>query len=254
MPVKQYITDQDLDEVTDKTIDESLFEEEDEEVHASTNHAIQSGWEAAIRAIDTPRTRTYVKDFRFDDEPQLVKFLDSAPIASFLQYWVGSRAGKKSFISPVRPDFGNEGEVYDPVLAALRKARDTKRDGQLPVSWPSKKMAFSVVNFSLDEPTQQALIVTISTAGSQLRRLNDDPKIGPLDKNFWSLSKTGTGPQSAYSILPIKARDLQEDWGLDPEEADLIASRMVPQTVGDFRPATSEELDEIAREVLDALK
>jgi hypothetical protein len=246
--VKQYITEKDRNEV----IDDTLFEEEDEEVHATTNHAIQSGWEAAIRAIDAPRTRTYVKDFRFDETPQLVKFLDAAPIASFLQYWVGFRAGKKSFISPVRPDFANEGDVYDPVLAALRKARDTKQEA--PVSWPSKKMAFSVVNFSLDEPMQQSLVVTISTVGTQLRRLNDDPKIGPLDKNFWSLSKTGTGPQSAYSILPVKARDLHEDWGFDPEEADIIASQMVPQTVGDFHPASAEELDEIAREIAEHTK
>jgi hypothetical protein len=254
MPVAQYITDKDRDEVTDDVINDSLFEEEDEEVHATTNHAIQSGWEAAIRAIDTPRTRTYVKDFRFEDDPQLVKFLDSAPIATFLQYWVTGRAGKKSFISPVYPDFGNEGEVYDPVLAALRKVKDTKRTEPLSVAWPSKKLVFSVVNFSLDEPTQQSLTVTASTAGSQLRRLNDDPKIGPLDKNFWSLSKTGNGQSLAYSILPIKARDLHEDWGLDPKEADLIASRMVPQTADDFHPATAEELDDIAREILDALK
>jgi hypothetical protein len=245
MPVKEFITEEDLNEVTD----DSLFTEEDEDVTSPTNHAIQSGWEAAIRAMEAPRTRTYVKDFRFDEEPQLVKFLDAVPFASFLQYWVGFRAGKKSFISPVFPDYSNEESANDPLLTYLRRLKDTKKNQNPSVSWPSKKIAFSVVNFSMEEPTQQALIVTTGTVGVQLRRLNDDPKIGPLDKNFWSLSKTGSGPQSAYSILPIKARDLQEDWGIDPEEAESVASRMTPQTAEAFRPASLEELQEIAREV-----
>lgn len=248
MPVKQFITDEALNEVLDD-IEDDNFVDEDEDVVGTTNHAIQSGWDAAIRSIETPRSRTYVKDFRFTDEPQLVKFLDSSPFAVFLQHWVGFRAGKKSFISPVDVNYSNEEDVRDPLLDYLRRAKDIKKE--TAVTWPSKKVAFSVVNYSLDEPTQQALIVTMSTVGNQLRRLNDDPKVGPLDKNFWSMSKTGVGPQSAYSILPVKARDLKEDWGIDPDEAEETASLLVPQTADDLRPATFEELKEIAQEVAD---
>jgi hypothetical protein len=247
MPVKQFINDDDIKEITD----DSEFIEEDEDDVSPTNHAIQSGWEAAIRAMEGPKrsARTYVKDFRFEEEPQLIKFLDDTPVATFFQYWVGYRSGRKSFISPVFPDYSNRDEVSDPLMEYLQKLKDTDPRAVSAVGWPSKKVVFSVVNFSLGEPVQQALIVTVTTVGTQLRRLNEDPKTGPLDKHFWSMSRTGSGPQTAYSILPVKARDLQEDWYIDPQEAEAAAARMTPQGSDAFQPASFEELQEIAREL-----
>lgn len=219
-------------DVLEDFLEDDLFEDDDENVTTPTNRAVQSGWEAALRSVSTG-PREYVKDFRFTEEPQVVKFLDNAPFAVFMQHWV-QRPGRKSFVSPLGPDM--KGDISEDPLASMGLK-------------PTKKAAFSVVNLSLEEPTLQMLTVTTSTVGTMIARLNDDPKTGPLDRMYWSLSKTGSQKSVSHSILPIKPRDLLEDWGIDPDEADRACARFEPLSSDAIRPATYEQLLEIAREL-----
>lgn len=236
MPVANKTADKYLNEDVVASISEDiedndeLFEEETESVVVGSPLAIQSGWEAVTRKTQSA-DRTYVKDFRFTEEPQLVKFMDADPFAVFFQHWI-QRPGRKSFISPAGP---SGDPSLDPLIAAGNK--------------PTKKAAFDVINFSMDEPTQQMLVATASTLGTQLALLNDDAKTGPLDRLFWALSKSGSGTTISYNLIPVKPRDLADDWGIDPEEAENIVSRFTAQTAADLNPATYEQLLEIAREI-----
>jgi len=204
--------------------EEDLFEEESETEFPERSSVIQTGWAAAKKAV-SEATKSYTNDFKFEEEPQLVKFLSSEPI-SFLQHWV-DRKGKKSFI----------GWEDDPLSRVGNK--------------PERKFAFSVVNLSDEQAQIQLMTVGIRLCG-QLEKLNSDKKTGPLDRPdiYWAVSKSGSGTKTAYSIVPVKERDLAEDWDLDPVHLSGIISKMSPLGPEALRISSVAELEEIARELL----
>jgi hypothetical protein len=213
-----------IDGVVEDDLDEDvLTEEDDENMDAVRSSALQSGWEAALKASNTS-SRKYTNDFRFQDEPQLVKFLDSVPFAVFSQHWV-QRTGKKSFNC-----IG-----VDCPLCAVGDA-------------PRKKIAFSLVNLSAEEPVVEMLVASTNLA-VRLNRLDEDPKTGPLDRMYWSLSKSGSGPQTVHNVLPVKPRDLTDDWGTEQAEVEAVVDRFEPLTEKVITFSTREELLKIAREI-----
>ena len=209
----------------DGVLDESLFEEENEDETPERSSVIQTGWAAARRSDSADKS--FTPDFKFDEDVQLVKFLSSEPM-SFLQHWV-QRPGKKSFI-------GWDG---DPLCRVGNK--------------PEQKFAFTVVNLTdlEEEPQVQLMVVGVRLCG-QLEKLNADKKTGPLDRPdiYWAVSKSGQGTKTSYSIMPVKERDLVEDWEIDPAAASQLLSTLKPLGPDALRVATKAELEEIAKEIL----
>jgi len=203
---------------------DDLFIEEDENVSSSTSSSIQTGWSAAKKAV-AKSTKSFATDFKFDEDVQLVKFISDEPIV-FMQHWV-NRPGKKSFISI------GEG---DPLVEVG--------------SIPSQKFAFTVLNLSDEEPQVQLMIVGVRLCG-QLEKLASDKKTAPLNRPdmYYAVSKTGTGTKTSYSVVPVKERDLAEEWDIDPvAAADLIKS-LKPLGPEALHTSTKAELAEIAREI-----
>jgi hypothetical protein len=50
--------------------------------------------------------------------------------------------------------------------------------------------------------------------------------------------------------MPVKERDLAEDWDLDPVTLSSVISKMKPLGPDALRVSTGAELEEIARELL----
>jgi hypothetical protein len=73
---------------------------------------------------------------------------------------------------------------------------------------------------------------------------------GPLNKNFWAISRTGKMQQTVYHLNAIKARDLQEDWGIDAEAAEAAIAQMKCFTKDDIKTHSWAELEEIANSLL----
>ena len=216
---------------TDYIADESFLDdgyaEDSEDASSLRSSAIQSGWEAALKAASSPQSSGgYVNDFRFSEDSQLVKFLDSEPIAIYAQHWI-ERAGKRSWTCL--------GNADCPLCKIGDKA--------------SRKISFSVANLSHpDGPVAEILTVSPKTM-QILNRYHQDRTTGPLDRLFYSMSKTGSGPKTVFNILPVKARDLEEDWGLDPAETEAVIGGMEPLSSKVISFHTAEQLEEIAREI-----
>jgi len=208
--------------VTDET--EDLFEEDSESEFPDRSSVIQTGWAAAKKAV-SEANKSFTTDFRFDEDVQLIKFLSAEPM-SFLQHWV-NRPGKKSFV----------GWENDPLSRVGNK--------------PERKFAFTVVNLSDEQAQVQLMTVGVRLCG-QLEKLNADKKTGPLDRPdiYWAVSKSGSGTKTSYSIVPVKERDLAEDWELDPVQLSKIIGQMKPLGPEALRMSTTAELEEIAREIL----
>jgi hypothetical protein len=203
---------------------EEMFVEENENDTADRSSTIQSGWAAAKKAVAKSNEK-YANDFKFTEDVQLIKFISGEPM-TFMQHWV-NRQGKRSFISI------GEG---DPLIAVGSK--------------PDQKFAFSVVNLSAEEPKIELMVVGVRLCG-QLEKLHTDKKTGPLDRPdlYWAVSKSGTGTKTAYSISPVKERDLADDWEIDPVAASELIKTMKPLGPEALHIPTKAELEEIAREI-----
>ena len=210
--------------VATDVLEEDLFVTEDENQSSSHSSIIQTGWSAAKKAVANS-SKGYATDFKFDEDVQLIKFVSSDPMI-FMQHWV-NRSGKKSFISI------GEG---DPLVAVG--------------SVPSQKFAFTILNLSDEEPQLQLMIVGVRLCG-QLEKLASDKKTGPLNRPdmYYAVSKTGQGTKTSYSIVPVKERDLAEEWDIDPVAAAELIKTMKPLGPEALHTSTKAELAEIAREI-----
>lgn len=213
-----------VDGVEDR--EDDLFEDDDEDARPARSSSLQSGWEAALNASKAD-SKKYTNEFRFSDEQQLVKFISSEPFAVFGQHWI-ERQGKRSFVCLAE----------DPQGCPLCDKGDT----------PRTKVAFSIVNLSAEEPVVEMLL-TSPTLTRQLANLAEDPKTGPLDRIYYALSRSGTGPKTVYQVTPVKPRDLEEDWSVSQSEIESLVDTFEPLTAQVISFTPRAELMEIAREV-----
>lgn len=197
------------------------YEDEDEDEVPDRSSLVQAGWAAAKKAMSSNLTT----EFKFSEDTQIVAFVDSEPLA-FKQHWLDKKEGRKSYVC---------------IGAACPLCRVLGDE-------PSQKYAFSVLNLSDEGMPAQMLIVGTRLCGT-LDKLNSDKKTGPLDKNPWALSKTGRGQKTAYTVLPVKVRDLADDWDLDPSEVGKAIESAQPLGASAIRVSSKAELMEIARDL-----
>lgn len=165
-----------------------------------------------------------------DGDVQVVKFLDAEPWG-YGQHWV-TREGKKSF-----PCLGPGCPLCEVGVKV------------------SQKVVFSVLNLSTPEPIVQAFEVS-PTLDDILTAYDSDKKTGPLPRLYWALSRTKAARSSGfqrynYTFTPIKERDLDEDYGIDPDaiEVDLEGAKpLEPKTV--LGAVTRRTVQEVADELM----
>lgn len=218
-----YLEEDDDLETTSR--DQDVFEDDDEDEVPARSSVVQVGWAAAKKAA-AKATKDFASDFKFTEDVQLIKFMDTEPM-TFDQHWV-NRTGKRSFVCLGTPNC--------PLC---------KRGNR-----PESKFAFSIANFSAEEPAVQLMTVGIRLC-NQLEKLDSDTKTGPLDRLFWAVSKSGQGTKTSYSIMPVKERDLSEDWDVDSSEVAALLKKFKPLGTDALRLSSLEELKEIARELPD---
>ena len=78
-----------------------------------------------------------------------------------------------------------------------------------------------------------------------------DKKTGPLNRPdmYYAVSKTGQGTKTSYSIVPVKERDLAEEWDIDPVAAAELIKTLKPFGPEALHTSTKAELADIAREI-----
>ncbi len=155
---------------------------------------IQRGWGNAeqTKSADSP----FAQRLKVTSDQQIIKFLEDDPYTSYRQHWI-ERQGQKSFtcISDIDPK-------GCPLCAAGERA--------------SARFAFNVVLLSEDgDPLIKSYEVGPRII-DQLKNFHQDPKMGPLPKHYWAVSKTGTKTTSQTNHQMVKESDLADDWEMDP--------------------------------------
>lgn len=152
---------------------------------------VRGGWGSvdAVKNADSP----FAQRLKITEEPQIIKFLDDEPYASWRQHWI-ERQGQKSFVCI--------GE-FDDKGCPLCDSGDR----------PSVRIAFNVaLLIAGEEPVIKSYEVGPRVI-DQLKNFHTDPRTGPLSKHYWAISKTGKGATTATSHQLVKDRDLEE-WGI----------------------------------------
>ena len=201
------------------------LEEDSEDLQPKVGTTVQKGWDAVDDRMSTP-VGDFPTDFRFTEEPQLIKFLEDAPFAVYEQHWIERPKGKKSFVC-----IGDE----CPLCNVLGDK-------------PRGKFAFNVVVLSGDVTGVQILTAPPLLV-RQLRKINEDDRKGPLSREFWEVSRLGTGPTTSYNLNIVRGRDLEEEWKMDGDTVQGLVAAAVPFTADVIRETPRSEMLEVARSV-----
>jgi hypothetical protein len=185
--------------------------------------AVSSGWGDTAAA---PKG-DYPIDFKQSEQIQIIKFIDEGgPFASYKMHFLTKKtSGRRSYVC-----LGAKCPLCE---------MDPTTGGR-----PEDKRAFTVVNLSVD-PFERQLLVATPKLFRQLHQL-DFSQQGPLTSKYWGINRTGERQTTNYHLTPIKARDLQEDWGIDGDAAEAFAAQTVAFEASVIRENAYAELVEIA--------
>lgn len=210
--------------------EEPQEEEEAPDYEEDEDSVVRAGWDG----YRTTKAKSgFGADFlKFNDsgEAMLIRFLEAAPFASYRQHWIERQSGKRSWVCIEES-------------CPLCDAGDT----------PGFRIAFNVLLLSDGKPQNKVWEVGPRLA-EQLEAKAKDKRTGPLDRDdiYWAVSRTGKKSKTAYSVDPVKARDLKEDWEMEPLEEKAVAfyqGKMYDAKV--IKVPTRKQLKEIAAEMLD---
>lgn len=213
--------------ITKPSVDADTYLTEDsEDLQPKVGTTVQEGWDAVDALLKADNTE-FPTDFRFSDEPQLIKFLQDRPFATYEQHWIERPKGKKSFVC-----------IGDgcPLCEVLGDK-------------PRGKFAFNVLVLVGDTTGVQVLTAPPSLA-RQIKKAHDDERKGPLDREFWEISRMGTGPTTQYTLNYVRGRDLAEEWKLSLDTVTEQIATAEPFTADEVvRETPRAELLEIARSI-----
>ena len=212
--------------ITKPTVEaDSYLSEDHEDAMPKVGTTVQQGWDA-FDSLVQENTSDFPTDFKFSESPQLVKFLEDQPFASYEQHWIERPKGKKSFVCI--------GEAC-PLCDVLGDK-------------PRGKFAFNVLVLSGESQGVQIMTAPPSLA-RQIKKAHDDERKGPLSKEFWEVSRLGSGPTTQYTLNFVRGRDLTEEWKLSTDAVQELVAAAVPFTAEVIRETPRSEMLEVARSV-----
>jgi len=212
--------------ITKPTVEaDSYLSEDNEDAMPKVGTTVQQGWDA-FDSLVQENSSDFPTDFKFSESPQLVKFLEDQPFASYEQHWIERPKGKKSFVCI--------GEAC-PLCDVLGDK-------------PRGKFAFNVLVLSGEVQGVQIITAPPSLA-RQIKKAHDDERKGPLSKEFWEVSRLGSGPTTQYTLNFVRGRDLTEEWKLSADDVQELVAAAVPFTAEVIRETPRSEMLEVARSV-----
>ena len=174
--------------------DDDEYEDDDEE---DEEYVPKGGWGEYKRK--RAEGSNFPNNLQLGPDPQLVVFLDDEPWVTFNQHWI-EREGKKSFVC-LAPE-------SDCPLCALG-------DGVRTIN---------VFNVLLIEEGQEPAVFILQAGVKLSDILVKKSERAPLTKGYFSIARTGKGGNTNFDVQSVKERDLEEDFDVQPIDADVLAA------------------------------
>lgn len=149
-----------------------------------------------------------------DDTKVLIKFLDPEPFDVYDQHWINERpkGEKNSFVCLDDDYFGDEDDRDECPLCEVGE----------PVTTMS---LFNVLDLTSPDQPQVKVWVCSPTVTSILERASREKKTSPLDREdlYFEVERIKSKRKTTWHVESVKARDLKEDYEVDPFTADELA-------------------------------
>jgi hypothetical protein len=193
---------------------------------------LKGGFTAAQQTMDA--TSGFAQSLKLEEKMTVIKFLEDVPYVSYRRHWIerSTKEGKS--------------------LRAWTCLKSINKDCPL-CEIGDKPQAVSCWNVAIVDESGD---VTHKSWDVGPRLFNvvkgyaNDPKIGPLTKNYFMVSKTGKKGTVQHNVAPVSKTALEEDWDYDvPEKAALDALELYGPDVVTI-PKT-KDLEELASELDD---
>ena len=191
---------------------------------------VKRGWGEAQRQMDS--TSSYAQAFKPDDKGGIIKFLEDDPYAGFKRHWINrsTKDGQTTRAYTCMRSFtGDDGKPKDCPLCEIG-------DKPQAVSCFNIAICAEDGSLSLKSWDMGAKVYNLAKAFA------DNPRIGPLTKNFYFVSKTGQRQQVQYNMSPVKATALEEDYDIPvPDQAALDALDLYTEDIVQITPIEGTE-------------
>lgn len=140
----------------------------------------------------------FAKNYKLPEQEEIIKILDDEPFSVYAEHWLDEiTSGKRSFVCigdncPLC-DIGDKPRVY---------------------------AMFNIVDLSDPEDPKVFPWKVSQTTADVLENYASDAKTSPINRDdlYFSVYKSGGGKKGRVQVhvRPVKARDLLEDWDIDP--------------------------------------
>jgi hypothetical protein len=198
---------------------------------APPQRRLKKGWTAGQETMQS--TSSYAQSFKPDENSQVIKFLEDIPYANFRRHWIeGSN------------DTGQRSVRAYTCLLSYGEACPLCEVGDKP-------QAVSAFNIAVVGDDGQVIRKSWDVGArlfGVLQSYSKDPKIAPLSKNYFMVSKTGKRNNVQYNISPVRPTSLKEDWGITPpDQAEFDRLELYDDTI--ITVESSRKLKELAQEI-----
>ncbi len=214
------------DEVTEAPSAKESDEDETLEVVAPIN----SGWTAGQKVMDS--SSDYAQVLKLETNIQIIKFIEDQPYANYRRHWVDRMTAK-----------GSQKRAYT-CLETVGKTCPLCSIGDRP-------QAVSAFNVMLVGDDSQVMLKTWDVGArlfNVLKAYANDPKIGPLSKGYFAVSKTGVKQNTQMNVIPVRENALSEDYDITPPTAaEIKAAGKYDASIIQIPKKT--DLEEIAQEI-----
>lgn len=210
-------------------------DDEDDDTPSALPRTIKGGWSEGKREQEA--SVPWAQTFRPDKTSQLIKFLDDEPYASFRRHWIESTSREG----------GKTNRPYT-CLQSVKKECPLCKAGDRP----SAVSSFNIV--LLDNKGE--LTLKSWDAGARLFQVLQgyatDPKIGPLPRHFFLVSKSGEKATTQYNVSSVRSSALEEDYDIPVPTASDLEEIAKTKYKSDIVPIPSvKQMRELADEISD---
>ena len=201
---------------------------------------LRGGWTEAQKQMES--TSQWAQTFKPDENTVFIKFLDDVPYVNFKRHWI-ERASTTPGVRNVR--------AYTCLKSFDGKDCPLCSIGEKP----GAVAAFNIAIVGDDGQLLRKSWDTQPRIYNVLKAYSNDPKIAPLTRGFFMVSKSGasgsrSGGTVQYNISPIRASSMEEDYDMTvptQEELDKL-ERYTPDIVD---VPTVKQLRDLANELAD---
>lgn len=218
-------------EVVEDDDDVAVAQDETEE-SSSDAAPIRGGWTEGQKTMDS--ASDYAQVLKLESNIQIIKFIDDQPYANYRRHWVDRMTTK-----------GPQKRAYT-CLETVGKSCPLCAIADRP-------QAVSAFNVALIGDDGQVMLKTWDVGArlfNVLKAYANDPKIGPLSRGYFAVSKTGAKQNTQVNVIPVRESALSEDYEITPPTAAEIKTAG-KYDVSIIQIPKKSDLEEIAQEISD---